>query len=160
MDLFYPSPPSAPSSSSSLSPTTLTATSTPPPTPPSPSTSISSLSPLYYPSSFSSPAFPSLINRRLIIKSPESADTLYTLQAVLVTFYLLIFLSAISGNCLVILTLVQNKRLRTVTNVFLFNLAVSDLLLAVFCMPFTLVPFLLRNFIFGTAMCVMIRYLQ
>ena len=77
-----------------------------------------------------------------------------------IPLYCIIFLLAVLGNALVIVTLGQNKRMRTVTNVFLMNLSVSDLLLAVFCMPFTLIPSLLRNFIFGYAMCIMIRYLQ
>ena len=77
-----------------------------------------------------------------------------------IVLYALIFLLAVLGNLLVIITLFQNKRMRTVTNVFLLNLALSDMLLAVFCMPFTLVPVLLRNFIFGAAMCVLLRYLQ
>lgn len=77
-----------------------------------------------------------------------------------IPIYVLIFLLSVVGNILVVVTLVQNKKMRTVTNVFLLNLAVSDLLLAVFCMPFTIVPMLLRNFIFGAAMCVLIRYLQ
>ncbi|XP_022243868.1 cholecystokinin receptor-like [Limulus polyphemus] len=50
--------------------------------------------------------------------------------------------------------------MRTVTNTFLLNLAISDLLLGVFCMPFTLVGSLLRNFIFGDLMCRLIPYLQ
>ncbi|XP_076335187.1 cholecystokinin receptor-like [Tachypleus tridentatus] len=50
--------------------------------------------------------------------------------------------------------------MRTVTNVFLMNLAISDLLLGVFCMPFTLVGSLLRNFIFGDIICRLIPYLQ
>ncbi|XP_025088765.1 cholecystokinin receptor type A-like isoform X2 [Pomacea canaliculata] len=77
-----------------------------------------------------------------------------------VVLYALIFVLAVVGNLLIIVTLIQNKRMRTVTNVFLLNLAVSDMLLAVFCMPFTLVPVLLQNFIFGAAMCVILRYLQ
>ncbi|XP_067661248.1 cholecystokinin receptor type A-like [Haliotis asinina] len=77
-----------------------------------------------------------------------------------IALYSIIFLLSVVGNVLVIVTLIQNKRMRTVTNVFLLNLAISDLLLAVFCMPFTLVPVLLRDFIFGGAMCIMIRYLQ
>ncbi|KAK6976329.1 cholecystokinin receptor type A, partial [Biomphalaria glabrata] len=77
-----------------------------------------------------------------------------------IPLYVIIFLLSVVGNILVILTVAQNKKMRSVTNVFLLNLAVSDLLLAVFCMPFTLVPLLLRNFIFGEFMCVAIRYLQ
>ncbi|XP_076346958.1 cholecystokinin receptor-like [Tachypleus tridentatus] len=77
-----------------------------------------------------------------------------------VGFYIVIFTAAILGNVLVIVTLTQNKRMRTVTNTFLLNLAISDLLLGVFCMPFTLVGSLLRNFIFGEVMCRLIPYLQ
>ena len=77
-----------------------------------------------------------------------------------IPLYCIIFVLALVGNMLVILTLVQNKKMRTVTNVFLLNLSVSDLLLTIFCMPFTLVPTLLRNFIFGKEMCVLIRYIQ
>lgn len=74
--------------------------------------------------------------------------------------YLVIFLLAVVGNVLVILTLVHNKRMRTVTNLFLLNLAISDLLLGIFCMPFTLVGMLLRDFIFGEMMCKLLPYLQ
>ncbi|CAH2091652.1 unnamed protein product [Euphydryas editha] len=36
--------------------------------------------------------------------------------------YFLIFMLSISGNCLVIATLASNRRMRTVTNVYLLNL--------------------------------------
>ncbi|ESP01968.1 hypothetical protein LOTGIDRAFT_111574 [Lottia gigantea] len=74
--------------------------------------------------------------------------------------YAAVFLLSVLGNFLVILTLVRHKKMRTITNVYLLNLAVSDLLLAVFCMPFTLIPLLLQDFIFGDVICVLIRYLQ
>jgi len=77
-----------------------------------------------------------------------------------VPLYALIFVLAVLGNVLVIVTLAQNRAMRTVTNLFLLNLSVSDLLLAVLCMPFTLIPTLLQDFIFGAAMCVLIRYMQ
>jgi len=77
-----------------------------------------------------------------------------------IPLYSVIFVLAVVGNSLVIVTLAQNRRMRTVTNVFLLNLSVSDLLLAVFCMPFTLIPTLLKDFIFGKVICVLIRYLQ
>lgn len=87
----------------------------------------------------------------------EAFDTDGKIRIPLYTF---IFLLSTLGNCLVIFTLIQNSKMRTITNVFLLNLSVSDLLLAVFCMPFTLIPLLLRNFIFGEVMCIAIRYLQ
>ncbi|XP_076329879.1 cholecystokinin receptor-like [Tachypleus tridentatus] len=74
--------------------------------------------------------------------------------------YSIILLLAVMGNVLVIVTLAVNKRMRTVTNVFLLNLAISDLLLGVFCMPFTLIGALMREFVFGDVMCRLIPYLQ
>jgi len=79
---------------------------------------------------------------------------------VTIPLYSIIFVLAVVGNLLVILTLAQNKRMRTITNVFLLNLSISDLLLAVFCMPFTLIPTLMQDFIFGQAMCILVRYMQ
>ncbi|XP_062539350.1 uncharacterized protein LOC134207625 isoform X2 [Armigeres subalbatus] len=81
-------------------------------------------------------------------------------NTVIILLYAVIFLLSVVGNSLVILTLAQNKRMRTVTNVYLLNLAISDLLLGVFCMPFTLVGQVLRKFIFGRIMCKVIPYFQ
>lgn len=77
-----------------------------------------------------------------------------------IPLYAAILLLAIIGNFLVIITLVQNRRMRTITNVFLLNLAVSDILLGVLCMPFTLIGSLLRDFVFGEVMCKCLPYLQ
>ncbi|KAM8718877.1 hypothetical protein ACLKA7_001569 [Drosophila subpalustris] len=74
--------------------------------------------------------------------------------------YSIILLCAVIGNLLVVLTLVQNRRMRTITNVFLLNLAISDILLGVLCMPVTLIGTLLRNFIFGEFLCKLIQFAQ
>ncbi|XP_063706409.1 neuropeptide SIFamide receptor-like [Culicoides brevitarsis] len=81
-------------------------------------------------------------------------------NSIIIPLYAVIFGCCVIGNLLVILTLAQNKRMRTVTNVYLLNLAISDLLLGVFCMPFTLVGQILRNFVFGKIMCKLIPYFQ
>lgn len=77
-----------------------------------------------------------------------------------IPLYATILLLTLVGNSLVIMTLVQNRRMRTITNVFLLNLAVSDILLGVFCMPFTLIGTQLRDFVFGEVLCKLIPYLQ
>ncbi|KAI8504894.1 hypothetical protein Bbelb_170030 [Branchiostoma belcheri] len=53
--------------------------------------------------------------------------------------YTLVFLGSVVGNLLVVVVIGRTRRMWGVTNFFIFNLAVSDLLIAVFCMPFTLV---------------------
>ncbi|XP_031707503.1 cholecystokinin receptor-like isoform X2 [Anarrhichthys ocellatus] len=75
-----------------------------------------------------------------------------------ILLYSLIFLLSVFGNLLIVVVLVLNKRMRTVTNSFLLSLAVSDLMMAVFCMPFTLIPNILEDFIFGSAMCKAVSY--
>ncbi|XP_074047018.1 gastrin/cholecystokinin type B receptor [Macrotis lagotis] len=80
--------------------------------------------------------------------------------AVRVTLYVVIFLLSVGGNMLIITVLGLSRRLRTVTNAFLLSLAVSDLLLAMICMPFTLLPNLMGTFIFGTVVCKTVTYLM
>ncbi|KAF4803915.1 cyclic nucleotide-gated cation channel alpha-4-like protein [Turdus rufiventris] len=80
--------------------------------------------------------------------------------AVRVVLYVLIFVLSVGGNALVVAVLALNRRLRTVTNCFLLSLALSDLLLALCCMPFTLLPGLMGAFIFGDVVCKLVAYLM
>ncbi|KAJ8004338.1 hypothetical protein DPEC_G00158140 [Dallia pectoralis] len=80
------------------------------------------------------------------------------MDSVRIMLYSLIFLLSVFGNFLIIVVLTVNKRMRTVTNSFLLSLAVSDLTMAVFCMPFSLIPNILQDFIFGAAMCKTVTY--
>ncbi|XP_065336735.1 cholecystokinin receptor type A-like [Cloeon dipterum] len=105
------------------------------------------------------------VHPAFIAMSTNSTNSTVNLGAdfetdLIVPLYAIIFILSILGNSLVVITLMQNRRMRTVTNVFLLNLAIADLLLGVFCMPFTLVGQLLSNFIFGYAMCKVIPYFQ
>ncbi|XP_078534494.1 cholecystokinin receptor type A [Lissotriton helveticus] len=79
-------------------------------------------------------------------------------QTVRILLYSLIFLLSVLGNTLVITVLIRNRRMRTVTNIFLLSLAVSDLMLCLFCIPFTLIPNLLKDFIFGSTVCKTAAY--
>ncbi|GIX99199.1 cholecystokinin receptor [Caerostris darwini] len=104
--------------------------------------------------------YPIYFNNTVSNRNRPKTSTLPSDAPLIICLYSTIFILSVVGNALVILTLAQNKRMRTVTNVFLLNLAISDLLLGVFCMPFTLIGSLLRNFIFGEVMCRMINYFQ
>ncbi|KAF1380657.1 hypothetical protein PFLUV_G00166160 [Perca fluviatilis] len=87
--------------------------------------------------------------------SPEPQDINQTVRIVL---YSLIFLLSVLGNSLIIAVLVRNRRMRTVTNLFLLSLAISDLMVSLVCIPFTLIPNLMRDFVFGTGMCKLVMY--
>ncbi|XP_039607192.1 cholecystokinin receptor type A isoform X1 [Polypterus senegalus] len=75
-----------------------------------------------------------------------------------IVLYSLIFLLSIVGNSLIIAVLVRNRRMRTVTNIFLLSLAVSDLMLCLFCMPLNLIPNLMQDFRFGSSVCKLATY--
>lgn len=79
-------------------------------------------------------------------------------QTVRIILYSLIFLLSVLGNSLIIGVLVRNRRMRTVTNLFLLSLSISDLMVSLFCIPFTLIPNLMRDFIFGTGTCKLVMY--
>ncbi|XP_051915202.1 cholecystokinin receptor-like [Hippocampus zosterae] len=97
----------------------------------------------------------SCANRSTVPKSNNRPKEMDTVRIVL---YTLIFLLSVFGNLLIIVVLLLNKRMRTVTNSFLLSLAISDLMMAIFCMPFTLIPNILKDFIFGAAMCKTVAY--
>lgn len=58
--------------------------------------------------------------------------------AIFIISYLLIFLVCMVGNGVVCFIVLRSKNMWTVTNLFILNLAVSDLLVGIFCMPTTL----------------------
>ncbi|TRY80220.1 hypothetical protein DNTS_032310, partial [Danionella cerebrum] len=67
--------------------------------------------------------------------------------------YLFIFLLCLMGNCLVCVIVLRNRHMRTVTNFFILNLALSDLLVGVFCIPTTLVDNLITGWPFSNIIC-------
>ncbi|XP_036002909.1 cholecystokinin receptor type A [Fundulus heteroclitus] len=79
-------------------------------------------------------------------------------EAVRITLYVIIFLLSVVGNGLIITVLLRNPCMRTVTNLFLLSLALSDLMVSVVCLPFTIIPNIMKDFIFGTGMCKMVMY--
>ncbi|XP_043452017.1 C-C chemokine receptor type 8 [Prionailurus bengalensis] len=94
----------------------------------------------YYPDISSSPCDGELIQR----------DN----KLLLAILYCVLFVFSLLGNSLVILVLVTCKRLRSITDIYLLNLALSDLLF-VFSFPFQ-THYQLDQWVFGTAMCKLV----
>ncbi|KAM9325295.1 neuropeptide FF receptor 1 [Gastrophryne carolinensis] len=74
--------------------------------------------------------------------------------------YTFIFLMCMIGNILVCFIVLKNRNMRTVTNMFILNLAVSDILVGIFCMPTTLVDNLITGWPFDNIMCKMSGLVQ
>lgn len=58
-------------------------------------------------------------------------------QAIFYLVYITIFVLGVFGNVLVCFVVARNKAMHTVTNLFITNLALSDILLCVLAVPFT-----------------------
>ncbi|XP_077988219.1 QRFP-like peptide receptor [Glandiceps talaboti] len=81
-------------------------------------------------------------------------------QYVLICAFTFNMLMSICGNIVLLYVLICGKSTRSDLNAFLINLAVADLLIAVFCMPFTFPTIMLGHWIFGKAMCPTTIFLQ
>ena len=65
----------------------------------------------------------------------------------------IINIMAISGNISVCYAVYRNQRLRSLANMFIVALAVSDLLISVSCMPLSVATLIQGRWIFGTSVC-------
>ncbi|XP_048364766.1 neuropeptide Y receptor type 5 [Sphaerodactylus townsendi] len=81
------------------------------------------------------------------------------IQYFLIGVYTLISLAGFMGNLLILVALMKCKQ-KTVINFLIGNLAFSDILVVVFCSPFTLTSILLDQWMFGKVMCHVIPFLQ
>ena len=66
--------------------------------------------------------------------SPATADPY--IRPTKLTLYAVIFVISSIGNTLVCLVIMKKKKMKTVTNYFILNLAIADLLLTFVCIPF------------------------
>ncbi|KAB0800187.1 hypothetical protein PPYR_05927 [Photinus pyralis] len=87
------------------------------------------------------------------IESPEFQITVYIMYSV-------IFLVAVIGNGIICYIVLSSSRMRTVTNYFIMNLAIGDILITIFCVPFTSVSSLQQYWSFGSLLCPVVNYSQ
>ncbi|XP_075210826.1 orexin receptor type 2-like [Lycorma delicatula] len=78
----------------------------------------------------------------------------------IILFYIPLFLTAASANTLVIIVVIKYHCMRSVTNYFLVNLSVADLLVTFICMPMAVAQTITGLWIYGEAMCKLTSYLQ
>lgn len=90
-------------------------------------------------------------------------DDIINDNAVQVAFFMIyttIFVLGIFGNVLVCYVVFRNKAMQTVTNLFITNLALSDILLCVLAVPFTPLYTFLGKWVFGKIICHLVSYAQ
>ncbi|XP_025921214.1 neuropeptide Y receptor type 5 [Apteryx rowi] len=81
------------------------------------------------------------------------------IQYFLIGLYTFISLAGFMGNLFILMALMKRKQ-KTTINILIGNLAFSDILVVLFCSPFTLTSVLLDQRMFGTLMCHVMPFLQ
>lgn len=81
-------------------------------------------------------------------------------QAVFCVIYTIIFVLGLVGNILVCFVVIRNKAMQTVTNLFISNLALSDILLCVFAVPFTPLYSFRGSWSWGSLLCHIMPFAQ
>lgn len=74
-------------------------------------------------------------------------------RTIFILLYSVIFIIGISGNALVSFVVIRNKSMQTITNLFITNLAISDIMMCLLAVPFTPLSAFMENWVFGEALC-------
>ncbi|KYM95529.1 PREDICTED: prolactin-releasing peptide receptor-like [Cyphomyrmex costatus] len=91
---------------------------------------------------------------------PEDITSKLMVQIMFCLFYIIIFVLGIFGNALVVFVVSRNRQMHTVTNLFITNLALSDVLLCILAVPFTPLYTFLGGWVFGKTLCHLVPYAQ
>ncbi|XP_058249822.1 KISS1 receptor a isoform X2 [Hemibagrus wyckioides] len=99
--------------------------------------------------------------RNLSLEEVEEGEHPFLTDAWLVPlFFSLIMLVGLVGNSLVIYVISKHRQMRTATNFYIANLAATDIIFLVCCVPFTATLYPLPGWIFGDFMCKFVAFLQ
>jgi len=79
---------------------------------------------------------------------------------IIIIFYALIVVVSSIGNIFVVWAIFSKKRTRTTVNIFIANLACSDLLMTIFNIPFNVARLLMSQWIFGQFLCHVVPFIQ
>ncbi|XP_050437185.1 RYamide receptor-like [Adelges cooleyi] len=82
-------------------------------------------------------------------------------RTIVYLMYSVVFVVALAGNGLVCYVVMFSSQMHSVTNLFIMNMAVGDLLMTLFCVPFSFVATLmLQYWPFGNDMCHTVSFAQ
>lgn len=82
-------------------------------------------------------------------------------ETILITIYSILSLSGLIANISMILIVLSSKSLRNMPyNILLLNLMIANILMAIFCIPFTLIGLLERSWNLGWFLCKTIPGIQ
>ncbi|XP_061693156.1 neuropeptide Y receptor type 4-like [Syngnathoides biaculeatus] len=90
----------------------------------------------------------------------EHCHTSPILTAFLVAWYSITMVLGLVGNVGLICIITRRREKANVTSIFICNLSFSDILVCVFCLPFTLIYTLMDHWVFGSLLCRLVPFIQ
>lgn len=81
-------------------------------------------------------------------------------RAFILSFAVIEFLIGFAGNLTVLVSIIKFRFMRNTTNAFLFNLALTDLLILLFCLPWTFAYHFYPVWLYGQLMCKLTPIVQ
>jgi len=92
---------------------------------------------------------PNVTDGKINVTATDDVMSSTWLRVLFVSLYCVVFALGVSGNSLVVYVIWREKSLQTTTNVFIANLAVSDIVMCLLAVPFTPISGLLSDWVFG-----------
>lgn len=83
-----------------------------------------------------------------------------TSEWVFIAMYFVLFVFGLIGNSLVCYVIWTSQHMQTVVNIFIFNLAVADFLVILFCLPPTMLADVTESWYLGEIMCKIVPFIQ
>lgn len=80
--------------------------------------------------------------------------------SLLAVLYGLISILAVFGNLLVIIVILKNKNMQSITNIFIANLALGDVLIGIFSIPFQFQAALLQRWVVPYFLCPVAPFIK
>jgi hypothetical protein len=81
-------------------------------------------------------------------------------NSIIIICYSIIFIISLFGNCLVCYVIMSTRQMRTVTNFYIANLTISDIMMTLVNIPFNVMRFLLDDWPFGELLCKCVPFIQ
>uniref|UniRef100_F1L766 Neuropeptide Y receptor type 1 n=1 Tax=Ascaris suum TaxID=6253 RepID=F1L766_ASCSU len=103
-----------------------------------------------------------LSNDDCIVYIEEFQDPSMKLEVIasFALIYSVIFVLGVIGNTFVIFLTLRHRKLQTVQNMFILNLAGADLVVCIFSLPITPITNVYKNWYFGSTMCHGLPWMQ
>uniref|UniRef100_A0A3P9B707 Neuropeptide Y receptor Y4-2 n=1 Tax=Maylandia zebra TaxID=106582 RepID=A0A3P9B707_9CICH len=101
-----------------------------------------------------------LLSDFAILEHDEQCHMSPVLTACLVAWYSVTMVLGLVGNIGLICIIARRREKVNVTSIFICNLSFSDILVCVFCLPFTVIYTIMDHWVFGSLLCRLVPFIQ